>query len=378
MDLEALADEEERQLQAHNEEEDARRALFGGTPPPRDGGSGTRTGSTSPPAMASVAAGPSNTRKRGPRSKVWDDFDKICHDIDGKKVRYAACCKYCKATLSVKSNCGTGHLLRHNCNAKKELERYLGFELSTTEDDEQQELSSILLHQRCACHIIILIVKCDLKRLKAYLDDFRIAINFLNLSNQKIAAYKSYCLSMGVSHRKFGVDVDVRWNSTYLMLKHLVPHRSTFSVFIQIQYPLSDDGSPLPTNDHWYVAKKATASAISELSSYLDSDTINQFDDSFNILSWWHQHKITFPILSILAKNVLIIPASTVSSESTFSLVGRVIEERRHKLTSDMVELAGKHLQHNLEKETTDLEAAVELMTLGDQGGGQGGGGQGR
>jgi hypothetical protein len=107
---------------------------------------------------------------------------------------------------------------------------YLGF----STDEQQDELASILLHQRCACHIVNLIVKSSLKRVKHYLEDFKTAINFLNSSNQRIVAYRSYCLSMGVSPRKFGVDMDVRWNSTFLMLKHLVPHRSTFVVYIQI------------------------------------------------------------------------------------------------------------------------------------------------
>jgi hypothetical protein len=44
-------------------------------------------------------------------------------------------------------------------------------------------------------------------------------------------------MSMAIRPRKFGVDMDVRWNSTYLMIKHLLPHKSTFSVFIKTQYP---------------------------------------------------------------------------------------------------------------------------------------------
>ena len=83
----------------------------------------------------------------------------------------------------------------------------------------------------------------------------------------------------------------------------------------------------------------ATAASVSELSSYLDSDTVSQFNEDFNILSWWHEHKLTYPILSLLAKDVMTVPASTISSESTFSLVGRVVEERRRRLTSDMVEI---------------------------------------
>lgn len=92
-------------------------------------------------------------------------------------------------------------------------------------------------------------------------------------------------------------------------------------------------------------------------------------------MSWWHEHKLTYPILSLLAKDVMIVPASTISSESTFSLVGRVIEERRHRLTSDMVEilscikdwkLADSHMQHNVEKDTKEMELIHESMILED------------
>jgi hypothetical protein len=88
-------------------------------------------------------------------------------------------------------------------------------------------LSEVSLHQCCVSHIINLIVKCGLKHLKEHVDDFRTAITFINASNQRIATYKQYCLCVGVRPRKFGVDMDVRWNSTFLMLKHLFPCRGT-------------------------------------------------------------------------------------------------------------------------------------------------------
>ena len=409
---------------------------------------------------------------------------------------------------------------------------YLGLPATSESSDVHRpadsDIASILLHQRCACHIINLIVKAGLKRLRTYVDDFRTAITFLNASNQRIAAYKSYCLSMGIPPRKFNVDMDVRWNSTYLMLKHVLPHKSTFSVFIKTQYPLSSEGAPLLTDNHWLVGEKlfsflelfynstvalsgvyyptsplmlhhilriarqlnayesdelmrnavvpmktkflkywrqipilysfafildprakmrgfhkvlmrlagltgtnysslpqsvrmkltqtfqlyeakfgavrlatehqpsrtsgkaaeawddiygddipgssvsvGTTASISqsELTSYLDSDTVTQFGPDFSILSWWHDHKNTYPILSRLAKDVMTVPASTISSESTFSLAGRVIEERRRRLTCDMVEilscikdweLADSHMQHNVEKDTDELEALYQ------------------
>jgi len=63
-------------------------------------------------------------------------------------------------------------------------------------------VGSLLLHQRCACHIINLIVKAGLDSFKDMLNNFRTAISFLNASNQRIAAYKSYCIAMGVRPRK--------------------------------------------------------------------------------------------------------------------------------------------------------------------------------
>jgi hypothetical protein len=38
---------------------------------------------------------------------------------------------------------------------------------------------------------------------------------------------------------------------------------------------------------------------VFELTNYLDYDPVSQFDDSFNILSWWHDHKRTYHVLSI-------------------------------------------------------------------------------
>ena len=112
---------------------------------------------------------------------------------------------------------------------------YLGFDPAPTLFDPHKR-KYCLVHQCYACHIINLIVKSGLKRLKPVTEDFRTAINFLNSSNQRIALFKEYCNAKGVRPRKFGLDMDVRWNSTYLMLKHLIPYKNIFSVFINSHY----------------------------------------------------------------------------------------------------------------------------------------------
>jgi hypothetical protein len=87
------------------------------------------------------------------------------------------------------------------------------------------------------------------------------------------------------------------------------------------------------------LSSSAVPSGISELTVYLDSDPVTAYDDdNFDILNWWHEHKLTYPILSLLAKDIMCVPVSTTSSESCFSLTGRIIEERRRALKSETIE----------------------------------------
>jgi hypothetical protein len=66
---------------------------------------------------------------------------------------------------------------------------------------------------------------------------------------------------------------------------------------------------------------------------------VNQLNDDFNILNWWHEHKLTYPVISIMDKDILTVPASTISSESTFSMTGMIIEEWQRSLRLEMVEM---------------------------------------
>ena len=398
---------------------------------------------------------------------------------------------------------------------------YLGVD---TDPDNPSKKTYYVVHQRCACHVINLIVKSGLKRLKPYIEIFRTAISYLNASNKRIAEFKDYCLLKGVRPRKFGLDMDVRWNSTYLMLKHLIPYKNVFSVFIN-----GNIGYAALNGEHWYVAEKVceflelfyeSTVALSgvyyptsplvlhhiieiathfhecrgdskletvigpmrmkfekywkkipmlysfafildpraklrglhmaldllakstsynynlyanevkhelfklynkyenkfaaarpartahpsgltgkrkqawgkifggpggsgtsgpssnipiagtcELTAYLDSDNVVAYDDSFDILNWWHDHKLTYPVLSIMAKDIMSVPVSTTSSESCFSQSGRILEDRRRRLNPETVEqliiikdweLAARRAQHSVE----DLELEEKFKNL--------------
>jgi hypothetical protein len=63
--------------------------------------------------------------------------------------------------------------------------KYLGFDVlvvSSLSFDEGNEVHSMFLHQRCACHIINLIVKEALTDLKPLIETFRTAIYWMNSS----------------------------------------------------------------------------------------------------------------------------------------------------------------------------------------------------
>ncbi|KAI5344302.1 hypothetical protein L3X38_012179 [Prunus dulcis] len=74
-----------------------------------------------------------------------------------------------------------------------------------------------------------------------------------------------------------------------------------------------------------------------EVDRYL-TDPIEKMVPNFDILKWWKLNGVKYPSLSLIAKDVLAIPVSTVASESCFSTSGRVINSFRASLTPKIVE----------------------------------------
>ena len=92
--------------------------------------------------------------------------------------------------------------------------------------------------------------------------------------------------------------------------------------------------------DKWY--KQARSSSLrmlqkSEIEQYLEEPVFPR-KENFNILEWWKANSPKFPIIGKIARDILAVPATTVASESTFSVGGRVIDESRASLLPDIVE----------------------------------------
>ena len=68
----------------------------------------------------------------------------------------------------------------------------------------------------------------------------------------------------------------------------------------------------------------------SELDIYLDEGCIVGSD--IDVLEYWKVNKHRFPRLVIMACDILSIPITTVASESTFSIGGRILHKYRNCL----------------------------------------------
>ncbi|CAL9008221.1 unnamed protein product [Prunus brigantina] len=80
-----------------------------------------------------------------------------------------------------------------------------------------------------------------------------------------------------------------------------------------------------------------TSSQKSQLQLYLDEPKIDR-KINLNVLDFWKANQFRYPELSILARDVLSIPISTVASEASFSVGGRVLDQYRSALKPENVE----------------------------------------
>lgn len=342
-----------------------------------------------------------------------------------------------------------------------------------------------LLHIRCACHVINLIVQDGLTTMKGVIDDIKESVKYIKSSPSRLDKFKEVVAQVGISCKLPSADVPTRWNSTYIMLESALPFRRAFRALVQkdpdyvfcpssgewknvdtvcvmlkvfhtatnvlsgssystsnlyfhqiwnvrlllqkeastkdevvqamvgemqkkfdkywmesylpncipvildprfklcfIEFRLKqafgpdverhllavkevldnlfeeyssqmtdalDESAPRQNFDEvvneenypladWdqHLNKKQRQTA-SELARYLEEDTFTRTED-FNILQWWHLHSSKYPILSCIARDVLAVQASVVSSESAFSTGKRLINDYRSRLCSETVE----------------------------------------
>ncbi|CAF1676766.1 unnamed protein product [Rotaria magnacalcarata] len=75
---------------------------------------------------------------------------------------------------------------------------------------------------------------------------------------------------------------------------------------------------------------------VDEIERYAKAKLVISNGES--VLQWWKKWSINYPMLSVLARSLLGIPASLCTSQRIFSATGRILEERRQNLGDDIVD----------------------------------------
>ncbi|KAJ1697461.1 hypothetical protein LUZ63_005973 [Rhynchospora breviuscula] len=103
---------------------------------------------------------------------------------------------------------------------------------------------------------------------------------------------------------------------------------------------------------------------VADLDNYLKEPVFQHRSSStFDVLQWWKTNAVRYPILSKLAKDILCIPITTVSSESAFSAGGRILDDYRSSLKEDVVEslvCGGDWIRANTRVEMQTIEHAAK------------------
>ncbi|KZV31069.1 hypothetical protein F511_31379, partial [Dorcoceras hygrometricum] len=85
---------------------------------------------------------------------------------------------------------------------------------------------------------------------------------------------------------------------------------------------------------------RGSSSSNLELENYLTTtfDFSDADEETFDILRWWAQKTQVYPILSLMAKEILACPVSTVEMEQAFSVGGNTLDERRSTIRPENLE----------------------------------------
>jgi hypothetical protein len=69
------------------------------------------------------------------------------------------------------------------------------------------------------------------------------------------------------------------------------------------------------------------------------SEPLLKHSGQFDILSWWRGRVVEYPVLTQIARDMLAIQLSTVTSESVFSAGGHIVDPYCNCLSPEIVEL---------------------------------------
>ncbi|KAL5724555.1 hypothetical protein ACHQM5_007798 [Ranunculus cassubicifolius] len=107
-------------------------------------------------------------------------------------------------------------------------------------------LSRDLFQVRCNAHVLNLLVKAGLKHVKNSILNIRESVLHVRSSQGKMEKFHDNCRTLGMKEKTLPLDVDTRWDSTYLMLNAAIPYQKVFDLFF-----CGSEFANIPTHMDW-------------------------------------------------------------------------------------------------------------------------------
>jgi hypothetical protein len=107
-----------------------------------------------------------------------------------------------------------------------------------------------LVHMRCACHILNLIVKDGMSVMELGMDSIRESVAFWSATPKRHEKFEKMVIQMkGKYEKRIALDCKTRWNSTYVMLSTALLYQDVFE-------RLAARAPSAPTPEDWKFAKE--------------------------------------------------------------------------------------------------------------------------
>ncbi|RZB57227.1 Zinc finger BED domain-containing protein RICESLEEPER 2 [Glycine soja] len=200
------------------------------------------------------------------------------------------------------------------------------------------------MHVRCCAHILNLVVNDGLKEYHPSISSrIRNAVRYVRASPSRMERFK-ICISEAriLDKSTMQLDVPTRWNSTYIMLESALKFQKAFKRLgekcaecdiasqgqqhenyathsLERRPPEIDEAENSFAAGFEKIVENNENLNKNEVDLYLMESLEKKGNSTFDILTWWKVNSNKYPILSLIHRDVLAMPVSTVASESAFS-----------------------------------------------------------
>ncbi|OMO93686.1 putative Zinc finger, BED-type [Corchorus olitorius] len=286
----------------------------------------------------------SSSKRPRTTSKVWNEMTKLeTNDKDQLKAQ----CNHCKTVLSAKSSSGTSHLRRHleSCSKRHnhDIKQYtiatpspLGSTtaIKTYKFDQEECRKAVSSFLVCGPYTVLTpMVKEMQEKFNKYWAEYSLILSCAAILDPRYNVnYVEYCYTKlyGCHASEF---VQTVLNTLRLLFEEYVKNsnpnpsclsgNSNLDVSLEVSNVSSEAGVRLnndESDDHkLFLSKSKAQSEKSQLDFYLEERALDLNSD-INILDYWSKSSIQYSELSLLARDLLAIPISTVAFESAFSM----------------------------------------------------------